>query len=89
MVPVYAGYESVLTADRKTVEQYVSTHRRRDTFTGLDIAVKGKQEFIKEVLYRYAYGYDKHIIGARLVGHQILFDLTRFITDVLAGGRLR
>ena len=65
------------------VERYVAAHRRRDTYKGLEIAVKGKQEFINEVLYRDADGYQEPIIGACLVGHQLLFDLTRFITDVM------
>ena len=83
LISLYAGYEAVLAADRKMVERYVAAHRRRDTYKGLEIAVKGKQEFINEVLYRYAYGYQEPIIGACLVGHQLLFDLTRFITDVM------
>jgi hypothetical protein len=40
-------------------------------------------------LYRYGYGYGKHLIGARITGHQLFYDLTRLVTDVAApGGRL-
>jgi hypothetical protein len=80
--PLYAGYETVLAADRKAVEFYVATHRYRGAYKGIDITILGKQDFITSVLYKYCYGYGKHIIGARLIGHQLLYDLTRLATDV-------
>jgi hypothetical protein len=78
LIPAYAGYEAVMVADRETVEEWVDLHGHRGEYKQLHI--RTKQEFIKEVFYRYAYGY-RHIIGARVVGHQLFYDLSRMATD--------
>lgn len=82
LVPMYVGYESVLAADRLTVEDFRDTHSYRGKYKGLPIHIHTKQDFVQNILYRYCYGYGEKIIGARLVGHQLFFDLTRLVTDV-------
>ncbi len=82
LTPIYGGYEATLATDRQTVEAYVATHRYRDG--SKDLQIHSKQEFIRLVLYRYCYGYGPHLIGARLIGHHLFFDLTRLVTDVAA-----
>ncbi|MGO8950083.1 MAG: hypothetical protein ACLQUY_20985 [Ktedonobacterales bacterium] len=81
MIPLYAGYTAQLKADRAIVQEYCALHLRKGGYRR--IFIRGKQEFIKEVLYRYAYGYRRESLGARLIGHQFFFDITRFVTDVM------
>jgi len=81
-VPAYKGFEATLAHDRRAVEAYIATHAYRGEYRQIHIHVRGKQDFIKNVLYTYVYGSGRHIIGARLVGHQLFFDLTRLVTDV-------
>ena len=76
LLPVYEDFD--LQADHDAVEAYVHLHRYRGDYK--DLALLYKQDFIRNVLNHYTYDQPRDQV-ARLVGHNLFYDLTRLITD--------
>jgi hypothetical protein len=75
-----AADDSLFTSDSSVIQQYAATH----PFSRWSAAppVHTPQAFVKEVLYPAIYDQ-----GARLVGHNLFFDITRFATRWKPGAR--
>jgi hypothetical protein len=67
-------------SDNTIIQQYAATHPLR--WHGQPLPVHRPQAFVQEVLYPTVYDQ-----GARLVGHNLFFDVTRFATSWKPGAR--
>jgi hypothetical protein len=82
--PILAGFvggdDPLYPADTEAVQQYAATHPLR--WGGRPLPVHTPRQFVVDVLYPWVY--DR---GARLVAHNLFFDVTRFATSWKAGAR--
>ncbi len=76
LLPLYEGHD--LQTDVEAIEEYVDLNRYRGEYK--DLTIVPKQTFIRNVLYYFCYNQPRGQV-ARLVGHNLFYDLTRLISD--------
>jgi hypothetical protein len=70
----------LFVSDTAVIQPYAAAHPLR--WHGLPLPVHRPQEFVQQVRYPWVY-----YKGARLVGHNLFFDVTRFATSWKPGAR--